>query len=657
MNTPRSRQEAIAEFSRDPVGTGRLLKLCGSIAVAALFCSLLGAPAFADAGDPPGRAARLSVVQGNVSLMPSGATDWSQATINYPMTTGDRLYTDQSARTELEIGNVAVRASESTDLTVANLSDELLQLGLGQGVIRLHIYEKIPGSTIEVDTPNGALTIEEAGDYRVETYPNDNSTFVIVNRGALDINGGGVSQALNSGQAVKLTGTDEINAEFVNAPAVDDFDHWCDDRDRRYESSASVKYVGREVPGYYDLDQNGRWDEVPDVGPVWYPVAVPVGWAPYRFGHWAWVSPWGWTWIDDAPWGFCPFHYGRWAMFGGRWGWVPGPVVVRPVYAPALVAFIGGPHFGISIGIGAGVGWFPLGPREAFIPWYHHSDTYVRQVNVTNVRNISVTNITNVTNVTYVNQRAATSVVPAEAFRTGAPVRRQLMAVNANAIAHAQVIAHPAVTPTAVAVGTGRPAVNPPRVAPMRTTPVESQRPMRVVNNPSQPTPPVRPAAPFGTFNRPAATPQPGGPPRSAAAGSANSAGWAAATRASARTKQSASAARKLENVFSARSIGPASSTRCSSTRAARGDQDNAAAARSSLRTAAKGHAAGIRDDRSSRSRNKTSGRENQPGRSAIAKCFPTPRRLRLRGRSRSRRLSRRKTKGRRRTSTEKVSG
>ncbi len=72
---------------------------------------------------------------------------------------------------------------------------------------------------------------------------------------------------------------------------------------------------------------------------------VPAGWAPYRNGHWAWIDPWGWTWVDDAPWGFAPFHYGRWTVVDDRWGWVPGPVRQRAVYAPALVAFIGGAEF------------------------------------------------------------------------------------------------------------------------------------------------------------------------------------------------------------------------------------------------------------------------------------------------------------------------
>lgn len=492
------------------------LRVVASIAVGMLAALFLAAPLFGDADDPPGRAVRLSVVQGTVSLLPAGATDWSQATVNYPLTTGDRVYTDQGSRAELELGNVAVRTWESTDLTVANLTDQVLQLGFDQGSIRLRVYSLTPDESIEVDTPNGALTIYQPGDYRIETYPNDGATFALVDSGQMEVSGGGVSDTVESGQAVKLTGTEQILAEFVDMPASDDFDNWSRDRDRRFESSQSARYVGHSMPGYSDLDEYGRWDNVPEYGPVWYPVGVPAGWAPYRFGHWAWVHPWGWTWIDDQPWGFSPFHYGRWAMVGGAWGWIPGPVVVRPVYAPALVAFIGGPNFSIGISIGGGVGWFPLGPREPYNPWYHHSDDYARRVNVTNV--------TNITNINYVNQRTATSVVSTETFRTGQPVRRQLIPMNSAQMAQAQVIAHPEAAPAPSALGSGRPAVHAPPVRPLQMTPAAAQRPMQVTraqpSQPGQPGPPPRPAQPPGAMNRTtpaggvAPSGQPSGPPR-----------------------------------------------------------------------------------------------------------------------------------------------
>src|SRR5438309_602880 len=196
---------------------------------------------------------------------------------------------------------------------------------------------------------------------------------------------------------------------------------WCASRDRRWDGARSSRYVSRDVIGYEDLDDNGEWRTTPDYGPVWVPRTVATGWAPYRYGHWAWVEPWGWTWIDDAPWGFAPFHYGRWVYVGDGWAWVPGRVVTRPVYAPALVVFVGGRNWSVAIGAGGGggVAWFPLAPEEPYYPAYHVSNTYVRNVNVTNVNvtNINVTNV-NVTNINFRNRRApdAVTVVSHDAF-------------------------------------------------------------------------------------------------------------------------------------------------------------------------------------------------------------------------------------------------
>jgi len=206
------------------------------------------------------------------------------------------------------------------------------------------------------------------------------------------------------------------------------------------------------VIGYEDLDDNGEWRTTSDYGPVWVPRAVATGWAPYRYGHWAWVEPWGWTWIDDAPWGFAPFHYGRWVYVGDGWAWVPGRVVARPVYAPALVVFVGGRNWSLAIGAGPGVAWFPLAPEEPYYPAYHVSNTYVHNVNVTNVNvtNINVTNV-NVTNINYRNRRErdAVTVVSRETFVGSRPVNQGVIVVPRDRLDQARVVGFAArVTPT-----------------------------------------------------------------------------------------------------------------------------------------------------------------------------------------------------------------
>jgi hypothetical protein len=429
---------------------------------------LLSATLFADAGDPPARVARLSFIKGAVSLQPSGASDWSQPSLNYPLTIGDRIYTDQDSLAELEVGSAAVRASAATDLTLANLDDHFMQLGLGQGTLRVRVFDLPTGDSVEVDTPNGALTLLLLGDYRVETFPNENATLVIVTNGRLEVSGGGAPQWVESGQAAKLTGSGPIQVSFVSPPSPDAFDQWCWERDRHFISSDSARYVNPETPGYYDLDTYGVWDEHTPLGPVWYPAGVPVVWVPYSVGRWVWIVPWGWTWVESEPWGFAPFHYGRWAFIGTRWGWLPGPVAMRPFYAPALVVFLGGPQFSLGLGAGGVQAWFPLGPGEPFFPWYHSSGAYLRRVNVTNLRQAAdiatITNISNLNSIHFVNKRAATTAAPTAVFRSGLRIDRHVIRVNPQQLAGAQIIPHPETNPTARALGGGKPTPNPPRI-------------------------------------------------------------------------------------------------------------------------------------------------------------------------------------------------
>ena len=426
----------------------------------------------APAENPPARVARVSYLKGNTSFLRAGLEQWSTATLNFPVTTGDRTYTDKNASAELEVGSYAVRLASATDLTVTNLNDQIMQLGLEQGTLRVSVYELPAGNSVEVDTPNGAVTVQGQGTYRIDTDPDGSHTVVSVNSGSLEITGPSVSQSLQAGQAIKLTGHDSIEVTSIPMPGLDSFDKWSESRDKRLASSASAKYVSRGVPGYADLDDYGHWEEVAAYGPVWFPTIVAIDWVPHRLGHWVWIEPWGWTWVEDEPWGFCPFHYGRWVRIGVAWGWLPGPYVVMPFYSPALVAFVGGPHFSIGVGAG-GVGlaaWFPLGPGEPFFPWYHCREEYIREVNITNIRNVTnVTNITHVTNINevhYAYRTVGTTAVPSSVFNSGQPVARQAVRLTQPQLERAQIIPHPTVNPTTRAALPGRPVSAPPvRVA------------------------------------------------------------------------------------------------------------------------------------------------------------------------------------------------
>jgi|GEM_PF-1863684 len=331
------------------------------------------------AADPPERAARLSFISGDVSLQPAGETDWTAALVNRPLTTGDKLWTEQNARAEIYVGPAAVRLDDNTGFSFLNVDDETIQMRVTAGVLNVSVRALDGSEHIEIATPNVALTLLRAGNYRVEVNDSGDATVVKVSEGSVQATGGSQDSVVYAHQVATFTGTDDVIAQYGTLGAPDDFDSWSLERDRRDElaaNSRTTEYVSPEVTGYQDLDQNGTWSSEPGYGYVWSPTYVTMGWAPYRYGRWVSIAPWGWTWIDDAPWGYAPFHYGRWAQIRHRWCWVPGPRHVRPVYAPALVGW--GPSHG------GHVSWFPLGPREVYTPGYRFSRRYVERVNYSN---------------------------------------------------------------------------------------------------------------------------------------------------------------------------------------------------------------------------------------------------------------------------------
>ena len=421
--------------------------------------------------DPPSRVGRVNMVQGSVSFQPGGEGDWVDAVPNRPLTSGDNLWADQNSRAEMHIGSTAIRLNSETSVTILDLDDRTTQLKLSQGSMILRVRHVDDGDTYEVDTPNLAFDIQRTGEYRIDVSDDGNQTDVSVFSGRGEVTGGGYSYTVVGGQDARFTGNEQLNYDINQLPQHDDFTRWAMDRDHREDGPESADYVSPEMTGYEDLDDYGRWTYVAGYGNVWAPNNVAADWAPYRNGRWVFVQPWGWTWVEDEPWGFAPFHYGRWAYAGSRWCWIPGPVVVRPVYAPALVAFVGGGngfHFSVNIG-GGGVGWFPLGPGEVYVPSYRVSRVYVNNINVTNTR-VNVTQITNVYNVyngrgnehiTYVNQRVTNSVtvVTHDTFVNARAVNRNIVRVDAREVNEAPVFHRPMEQPVRQSVfGGGAPA-------------------------------------------------------------------------------------------------------------------------------------------------------------------------------------------------------
>ena len=335
----------------------------------ALLIALTASHAFAQAA-PPGRVVRLSLVEGGVSFSPSGSSDWNTAEFNRPLTSGDRLQTAPGARAELHSGSTALRLNGQAMLEISEQDDTTTRLTLTQGSLALRVRHLYPGETLEVNTPNLAFTASQPGEYRLDVDPDYGTTGVTVRSGSGMVYGeDGASRTLGSQQQVRFADRQLAQQVAQNNPPRDNFDLWSLARDRAEDQSQSARYVSRDMIGYQQLDGYGDWRTNSEYGTVWFP-RVSVGqWAPYQNGQWRWIAPWGWTWVDNAPWGFAPFHYGRWAQIGAQWAWAPGPMNQRPSYAPALVQFETYNRFEQDRRVPPQGNWFPLAPGQ---PWQPH---------------------------------------------------------------------------------------------------------------------------------------------------------------------------------------------------------------------------------------------------------------------------------------------
>jgi hypothetical protein len=419
-------------------------------------------------GEPPGRVGRLAFVDGTVSFHDDEQSGWTRAVVNTPLTTGDALWTEPDARSEISLAGTRIRMEGGTELGVAQLDDRVVRLQLPQGRVDVRTFAMDTTHPYEIQTPRGTIALQQQGDYYIEAGSVEDPTRLGVRSGAaqiqsldgrvLAVRAGEVGEAWGDGNALQLR---TIRAAPPAPPT-----YWAS-RDRQVIYDQPPQYVPVGMTGYEDLNAHGTWINDGTYGHVWSPRNVPPGWAPYRTGHWAYVKPWGWTWIDDQPWGFAPYHYGRWANIQGRWVWVPPQRETRPVYAPALVAFVGGIELALQLGnqSAAPVGWFPLGPREVYVPSYTTDRDYYRRLN----RAIQIQDreleerweraqrreafMAGRTSV-LMNQRFAT-VVPTQAFVQSQPVQRAALRVAQDRVAAAAVApvsAPPAPTASVAAV-------------------------------------------------------------------------------------------------------------------------------------------------------------------------------------------------------------
>jgi hypothetical protein len=336
-----------------------------------------------DDAAPVTRVARLSFVDGDVSFLRAGVTEWAPAVENLPLLTGDQVFTGPAARAEIQLarGNY-IRLSENTELTIADLSNTAAQLEITEGMAIIRI-ERLATvfQRFEVDTPNSAVLVQQDGLYRVDVRGEENSE-LIVRRGEAEVSTEEASFKVREGHKLLIDTTSTGKLELAVDGSPDDWDRWSHDRDTtiaRTSVDASPDYVAsyetdnNDLYGVSDLSSYGTWTNYSSYGQCWIP-RVSAGWAPYRSGQWLWIPAAGWTWLSNEPWGWAPYHYGRWSYLSGLgWAWIPGFGSAYRGYGrrdyrwrPALVYFVNCPT-----PRGNYVGWYPLAPGER---WRRHDN-------------------------------------------------------------------------------------------------------------------------------------------------------------------------------------------------------------------------------------------------------------------------------------------
>ena len=333
--------------------------------------------------EPPGRVGRVSLVQGQVeiggAIGTEGGAESSAAVVNWPITTRSLITTAPGARTEIRVGSTSIRLDGDSALEFTELDDDSLRLRLHFGSASIRVMNSDVVPEFELRTAQATVRLTQPGRLRVDADREPDTSLVSVLDGEAQVDGAGASLTIRTGRSAEVRDDDVRTLQARR----DAFDDWALTRDQTLVAEQSSRHIGTEMTGYEELDRYGSWSTSSDYGSLWTPTTVAADWTPYRDGQWSYIAPWGWTWVDNAPWGYAPFHYGRWVQVHNRWAWAPGRLERRPVWAPALVGWVGGGNW--SVGFGAqqlhAHGWYPLSPHDRYVPGYRLSDERLRRLN------------------------------------------------------------------------------------------------------------------------------------------------------------------------------------------------------------------------------------------------------------------------------------
>lgn len=344
------------------------------------------------------RVARITLLNGDVQIKRNSVENWEKATNNLPLAEGDELTTSRDARIEIEFDRYNyLRLAENSYLKITTLRDGGIAVSLPQGtmVLRVSKFEK-DKEFFEIDAPKTTLAVQKEGMYRIDSGDTNSSEIRLTatEKGEARIYSGNSGFTLKNGRSAKLFLSGNFEGEWETGDAsryADEFDSWVLERDaivaKRLRDSNVDKYYDSEITGADELLENGQWIYTRKYGYVWKPYSSSISgysnWSPYRYGHWRWFPPYGWTWVNDEPWGWATYHYGRWVWDNGGWYWSPYARNRwrRSWWSPALVivTYSGGYYC-----------WYPLPYHYNYYnynAYYYNNNTTIINNNTTIINN------------------------------------------------------------------------------------------------------------------------------------------------------------------------------------------------------------------------------------------------------------------------------
>ncbi len=315
------------------------------------------------------RIVRLSYVKGEVQI--DNDHGFQNATMNIPVTEGNRLVTssDSWAEVEFEDGGI-LRLAPETQVTFSELGRNssggaltAVDVDNGEAEFRLHKKE---GSEFAVTARNKTILLQHSGRFRV-TASNSIPLEVAVLKGEVSVrdNSSGSEVAVKKNETFALNTSDFERYRLEKGAQADALDRWGDERDDALAAYNARGANYAESPYQYgvsDLNYYGQYYDMPGYGYLWQPYGVNFGWNPYMNGYWCYSPFYGYTWVSAYPWGWMPYRYGHWIFINGRgWMWQPGawgnwhrrPFLINPpagFHAPAPPTVVanrpGGPNRG-----------------------------------------------------------------------------------------------------------------------------------------------------------------------------------------------------------------------------------------------------------------------------------------------------------------------